>query len=52
MLMYKSKWRPFAIISACIVLSIALFSVGVINYGNYQQAHRIKYIVPQPNKSE
>lgn len=40
----KSKWRPLAVITASAILSIAIFSVGVINYSQYQQAHRIKYL--------
>lgn len=36
--------RNLIIAAAVAVFAVAVFMTGVVNYGNYQQAHRIKYL--------
>lgn len=39
--------RPLMITVAVLATTLAVFMTGVIGYGQYQQAHRIKYIQVQ-----
>lgn len=39
--------RPLMITTAVLATTLAVFMTGVVGYGHYQQAHRIKYIHSQ-----
>ncbi|WP_315921592.1 hypothetical protein [Mesorhizobium sp. SP-1A] len=39
--------RPLMITATVLATTLAVFMTGVISYGQYQQAHRIKYIHSQ-----